>query len=193
MPQLRPSDLLTALGLALAAACGDSAGPGNPGALEFTATLDGVVWTADTATAIAFASPTDTTLSIAGVRRVSANEAHEVTLVLRSLGPVGHYPLGDSTSHAIAAFGVSQISGGMVTSSIVYWSGMQVPGSLSITTLSRTDSTVSGSFTFEAATKPDTAQHRRLSGHFRIRYSLVQVYPLGEPDAVPRGVTAHPK
>jgi hypothetical protein len=151
----------------------------------FAGTLDGASWIADTAVSIASGSSADTTLVISGVRRVSAQEEQQITLVLRGLGPPGQYQLADTAGQAVAAFTVSQTAGGTLVSTVVYWSEARNPGSLSITEVDRTDSVVTGRFAFEAAMAPESAPHRHVSGHFRIRFVFQSVYTQGAPRMPP--------
>jgi Family of unknown function (DUF6252) len=160
---------------ALSLACGDGGGP-NTTALIFDARLDNQPWPADTAVAFAFGAPTDTTLSVAGGRILSPTEEQEISLSLHGFTGTGQVALGDSTAPGIAAFSISQTSGGVVLSTQVYRSLAASPGYIHITSINRQDSIVAGTFAFEAALKPDTAPHRSLSGSFRLRLGFVPVY-----------------
>jgi Family of unknown function (DUF6252) len=161
--------------LALCLACGDSAGPAVS-TLAFDAQLDNQPWRADTAVAIAFGAPTDTTLAVAGSRLLSPTEAQEITLSLPDFRGPGRFALADSTGPGVAAFSISQISGGVVLATQVYHSQAASPGYVLVTSLNRQDSTVAGTFAFEAALIPDTATHRHVSGSFRLRLGFVPVF-----------------
>jgi hypothetical protein len=58
---------------------------------------------------------------------------------------------------------------------LLYTSGSAQPGLLSITAVNVTDSLMTGTFSFAAATTPDSTPHRAVSGQFRPRYQVVQV------------------
>ncbi len=165
------------LGLAFTLACGDDTGPGHH-ALSFTAQVDGLSWPSDTAIAIAFGAPTDTTLAVTAVRTVSAAEEQQISFSVHGFSGTGSDSLGDSTFAGIGAFAISQVSGGVITGTKIYRTIASAPGTLTITRVSRSDSTVSGSFAFETALTPDTAPHRQVAGSFTLRLGFVQVFPV---------------
>lgn len=167
---------LTLLSLALTLACGDDTGPSDR-APVFAARLDAQSWPSDTALAIAFGAPAETTLSVTAARTVSPAQEQEISLALHGFTGPGMAPLGDSTAAGIGSFAILQISGGVVTATTVYRSLASVPGTVTITRLNRADSTVSGTFAFEAALTPDTAPHRHIAGSFTLRLGFVQVFP----------------
>jgi len=57
-----------------------------------------------------------------------------------------------------------------------YWTQPQGSGTLTVTGLTQDDSLVTGRFSFEAATIPDSVPHRRVSGSFRLRYQFQPVF-----------------
>ncbi len=162
------------LGLFLLGACGDSGGPGAGGA-SFGATLDGLGWQPDTSLALIIGSATDTTLVIVAGRVVSPLEEQDVTLHLEGFRETGTSALGDTGTASSALFSRLLLSGGQVTGSQVYLTG-QPAGVRQVTGFDRTDSVITGSFSFEAATTPDTAVYRRLMGQFRLRWTFQQVF-----------------
>ena len=175
MSSIRGQILVLAVSASLA--CGDGGGPDNTD-LHFSGTVDNAPWVEDTAVAIAFGALTDTTLSLTAVRTVSSAEEQGITLSVHGFTGKGQVPLADTNSIAVAAFTVSQISGGVLVSSIVYRTHASPAGSLTITSIDRADSTVAGRFAFEAALTPDTAPHRHVSGTFRLRLGFVPVYTI---------------
>lgn len=174
-PMRLPTFRLALLGLAFTLACGDDTGPGHP-PLSFTAKLDGLAWPSDTAVAIAFGAATDTALSVAAVRSVSAAEEQQISFVLHGFSGTGSDSLGDSTFAGVGAFAISQVSGGVITATTIYRTIAAAPGTVTITRLNRADSTVSGSFAFETALSPDTAPHRQITGSFTIRLEFIPVF-----------------
>jgi hypothetical protein len=168
---------LTAIALFLAStSCGDDGGPDLHGPLTFAGTLDGVAWRPDTSIAIVSGSTCDTTTVISAVRQVTESEEEAVTLILQRFPAAGQATLADTSTAAFATFSVSQVSAGVITSTVTYWTRSLNPGWLTIAGATRTDSLVTGTFAFDAVTMPDTAPHRRLTGRFRVRYSFQPVY-----------------
>ena len=135
-----------------------------------------LTWRPDTALSIIYTSSCDTTSLIGATRRVSDHEQEGVTLFLQAFPAAGRLALADTSTVAFAAFTVSQVSGGFVTSTVSYWTRPGNPGLLTIAGATPTDSLVSGTFAFEAATIPDTLPHRHLSGQFRVKYTVQPVY-----------------
>jgi hypothetical protein len=156
--------------------CGDGGGPNLHGPTTFTVTLDGAGWLPDTAVTLVYGSTCDTTAFISAVREVSDQEVEEVILIVHGFSATGQLALSDTSTPASAAFSVSQISGGFPTSTVTYWSRPETPGELTIVGATRDDSLITGRFAFEAAAIPDSGVHRRLTGHFRVRYSFQPVY-----------------
>jgi hypothetical protein len=159
--------------VAVGAACSDSSGPDLNGPAFFTATLDGVSWAGDTTVAVL---TNGSHLSVTGVRSASPTEEQEITLTLEGFGK-GTFVLGDQTAAGVAALTVMQVDNHVVTGISHYLSSPQHPGELRITGISTSDSVVTGSFAFEAASQPDTASHHQVSGQFRVRYATQVVYP----------------
>ena len=153
----------------------DSGGPSTSGDFSFTATLDGAPWVADTGIALAFAAPTDTSLTISAARRVSPTEEQEITVFLMQYGRLGQSALGDAAAPGMGAFSITQISNDSATGFVSYLTDAREPGLVSITAINRADSTISGTFAFTASTHPDTIAHRRVTGYFRVRYSMQTV------------------
>jgi hypothetical protein len=161
----------------VASGWGDTLGASGEALPRFAATLDGIPWTADTAFAVVYASANDSTLTISGGRQAGPDQVQQVTLVLQGFSAAGRFQLADTSSSGIGAFSDARTTGGVLLSNVVYWSLSPSPGSLTLSAIDRTDSTLAGSFSFEAATNPDTTTHRRISGSFRVRYVLTPVYP----------------
>ncbi len=162
--------------LAVVAGSGcDSGGPGDTAGFDFAATVDGTQWVADTGIAQASASPTDTIITITAARRVSPTEEQEITLSLQSMGS-GQFPLGDIASPAVGAFAIFQVSGDSVTGVASYLTRSTTSGTLTISSLRRSDSLIAGSFAFESSLLPDTVPHRQVTGHFRVRYTMQTVF-----------------
>jgi len=157
-------------------ACGEAGGPDLHGPPFFSVTLDGARWLPDTALSIVYASPCDTIAFISAVREVSSQESEEVIVILRAFPTAGQLTLSDTSTTAAAAFTVSRMSGGFLTPTVSYWTGPATPGLLTVLGTTRDDSLISGRFAFEAATVPDSGVHRRLTGQFRVRYSVEPVY-----------------
>lgn len=154
----------------------DSGGPDGGSNFTLNATLDGKPWFADTMVAITFAAPADTSIIISAARRASPTEEQQITVAVQGFGRLGQYALID-TVPGIGAFSSVHINGNVVTGDPVTWrSDRGKPGILNITSISRSDSLVSGSFAFEASTHPDTTVHRHVSGTFRVRYSMQTVF-----------------
>jgi hypothetical protein len=172
---MRTTLLAGTIAAALLLGC-DSGSPDSGGNFTIRATLDGQPWLADTMVAIAYAAPTNTSIIISAARRASLTEEQQITVAVQGFGRLGQYALVD-TAPGIRAFSSVQVSGNVVTGDPVTWlSDRGTPGLLTITSISRGDSLVSGSFAFEASTHPDTAVHRHVSGTFRVRYSMQTVY-----------------
>jgi hypothetical protein len=114
---------------------------------------------------------------VTAVRSVSAAEEQQISFSLHGFSGSGQATLGDSTAVGIGSFAISQINGGMVVATTVYRTIAAIPGAVTISRLNRSDSTVSGSFAFEAALTPDTAPHRQLRGSFVLRLGFVEVFP----------------
>lgn len=173
MTALRFSTLVMVSGLCLA--CSDGSGPSQT-LLQLRAAVDNVPWAVDTAGAFAFGAPTDTTLAITAVRTVSAAEEQQISFSVHGFTGQGQFTLADPGSEGVGAFSVSRIAGGVVQSTTVYLTHASPAGTVTITHLDRTDSTVAGTFAFEAALTPDTAPHRHVTGSFRLRLAFVPVF-----------------
>jgi hypothetical protein len=163
--------LAGALGLA---ACTETSGP-EPLAPGFAGTLNGVPWTADTSVSAAFATTDDTTLFTSGVRQISADSGQEITLVLHRLS-AEQFALTDSVGEGYGELVYFHDHSALPGSQLVLRSLAGRPGSIRISEVNETDSTVAGTFAFEAAADPDTIPHQFLAGHFKVRYSLQTVY-----------------
>ena len=158
------------------AACGDSNGPSAHGSPFFSATVDGTVWNPDTALAFMWGSDSDTTLVIAAGRTVSISRGETIAIFVHHFGAPGQFALADTTSPAFGGFSVYDLSGPLFNPVFQYWTRSTGPGSLTVTGLTQDDSLVTGRFSFEATTIPDSVPHRRVSGQFRLRYRFQQVF-----------------
>lgn len=172
--KLRP-DLLLSLLLATAA-CGDSGGPDLSGSAYVTASLDGSAWTADTTFGIFFGLTPDSGSLVFGGARIVGDQEEDLTIAFRGVPGTGTFTLADTTAPAIGLFSVIYLNAGFPPPMDTWQSSPLFPGTLRITGWNPTDSIVAGTFAFEAATDPDTAAHRTLSGQFRVRYTFQQVF-----------------
>lgn len=159
-------------GLLALSRCGDSEGPAVAGPPFFTATLDGSAWVSDTALCIVLSTSTGTATLIAASRLVSAQEGQGISIVFTGSPVRGQFPLVDIFGLATAFFSVYRVNGGLP---LYYNSGSAQPGLPSITSVNSTDSIMTGTFTFEGATNPDSTPHHVLTGQFRIRDEVAQV------------------
>jgi hypothetical protein len=157
------------------AACGDTSGPSAHGSRFFSATIDGAMWSPDTALAFLFASDSDTVMVVGAGRTVSMSWGEAITIFVHHFGAPGQFALADTTSPAFGGYSVYDLSGPLFDPAFQYWSRSTGPGSLTGTGLTQNDSLVTGRFSFEAATIPDAVPHRRVSGQFRLRYLFQQV------------------
>lgn len=159
----------------LSLACGDGDGPGAGGPF-YSVRVNGQAWPSDTAIAMAFGATSDTTLSVAAGRIVSATQEQDITVSLHGFSGTGQAVLGDSTMQGIGSFAILQFAGGVFVAAKVYRSLASAPGSITVTRVDRADSTVSGHFAFEAALSPDTAPHQHISGSFTLRLAFTPVF-----------------
>jgi hypothetical protein len=174
---MRHSRLLAlTAGFLVVAACGDSNGPSANGAPYFSATVDLTGWSADTAIAWLYGSDSDTTLVIGAGRTASISQLETITLFVHHFGSPGQFALADTTSPAFGGFSVFDLSGPLFDPVFQYWTQPQGSGTLTVTGLTQDDSLVTGRFSFEAATIPDSVPHRRVSGSFRLRYQFQPVF-----------------
>jgi hypothetical protein len=127
---------------------------------------------------IAYASPTDTTLILSGVRQLLDGDEHSITIVLHGFGAEGRRALADSASPAFAAYAISEFDGVSLVPSVTYWTTAAAPGILTLRSLQRDDSLVAGTFAFEARA-PGVAS-RRIAGEFHVKYYVQPVYTLPE-------------
>lgn len=158
------------------AACGDSSGPSAHGSPFFSATVDGTVWSPDTALAFLFGSGSDTVLVIGAGRTVSISRTEAITIFVHHFGAPGQFALADTTSPAFGGYSLYDLSGPLFNPVFQYWTRSTGLGSLTVTGLTQDDSLVTGRFSFEAATIPDSVPHRRVSGQFRLRYQFQQAF-----------------
>jgi hypothetical protein len=177
MQHTQPLALCTLLTASIA--CGE-VGPHLQGPPMFRVTIDGAPWPIDTMGGILWASPCDTTLVVSATGGLTTPEERTVVLVLHAFPMVLRYPIADSSAPIFAMYSTAQLAGGLITSMVQYWS--VAPGQLVITGVSRADSVVTGRFSFEAATIPDTMVHPHLSGDFRVSYFSQEVSCLMPPN-----------
>jgi len=162
--------------LTVSTACGDSSGPSDHGLPFFSATVGLTSWRPDTAIAWLYGSDSDTMLVIGAGRSVSISQIETITLFVHHFGAPGRFALADTTSAAFGGFSVYDLSGPLFDPVFQYWTQSPGSGTLTVTGLTQNDSLVTGRFSFEAATIPDSVPHRRVSGQFRLRYQFQQVF-----------------
>ena len=166
------------------AACSD-AGPSTD-AEYFTATLDGASWPVDTAVSLVYATLCDTSSMVAAPRGRIAEQLELLSIYFRHYPAVGQYVLGDSSSGTFATFSTGPTTPGPRGARLYWFTGADSPGTLHINTVDQSDSVLTGTFAFNAATIPDTAPHHHLAGQFKVRFSLLQVFTVDCPAAAPR-------
>ncbi len=176
--RLARASLVIPLAVGVVIGCGDTSdpGPGTEGPPFFSAQLDGAAWIPDTMIALAAGSPNDTSLNVTAALSLGDSAEQEVTIAVGGFHGTGTYPLAGISTPGVGAFSHMQVDSGVITGTLVFLTDSLLTGSLSISGFDRTDSIVAGRFAFEAATSPDTAGHRRLSGRFRIRYHFQPVF-----------------
>ena len=158
------------------AACGDAHGPSAHRSPFFSATVDLTSWRPDTAIAWLYGSDSDTTLVIGAGRTISVSETESITRFVHHFGSPGQFTLADTSSPAFGAFTVSSLTGPLWQPILQFWTHAQGSGTATVTGLTEDDSLVTGRFSFEAATIPDSVPHRQVSGQFRLRYQFQQVF-----------------
>lgn len=177
--QLRSSRTLVLLAAVIAGlSCGDSGGPSTSGPSFFTVSVNGAPWYPDTSVGILFGvTPDSGTLDLVAARRIPGQD-QTITLAIRDFPRLGTRALSDITGTATGVVTIYYTADSTLPPpTTTYFSTPQLPGTLRLTALDQTDSTVVGSFAFTGITTPDTAPHLSLSGSFRLRYTFQQVYP----------------
>jgi hypothetical protein len=162
-------------GLLALSRCGDPEGPAVAGSPFFAATIDGTAWVPDTASCLVISTSIGTAAAITASRFVSAQEEQGITILFTGFPAPGQFPLVNISGPATAFFSVYRLNGIVRDRPLQYSSGSAQPGLLSITGVSNTDSLITGTFSFEGATIPDSTPHHVLTGRFRLRYEVVQV------------------
>jgi hypothetical protein len=148
--------------------CGHPEGPAVAASPFFNATVDGTSWVPDTASCLVLQA-TGTAVLITASRLVSAQEEQGTVIGFSGFPAPRQFALADILSPAFAYFKVTRAN---QPYPLLYVSGNAQPGLLSITAV--TDSMVAGTFTFEAATIPDSTAHRIVTGQFRLRYEVAR-------------------
>jgi len=159
------SATLATLGLFALAACFD-VGP-DAGSASIVVTLDGVTWPTDTATERSCVSPSDTVAEISAGLDKSGRERiliEGVSLSVRGFPAVGQYSLGSPLSGNFGTFYREDDS-----TWLPWYTRGESPGILTISEVDSQDSTITGTFSFEAVTIPDTTPHHHLVGTFHVR------------------------
>jgi hypothetical protein len=162
-------------GLLALTRCGNPESPAVPAIAAspfFNATIDGTSWVPDTAWGLVLAGSSGAAVIITASRLVSAQEGQDIFMGFPGFPAAGQFPLADLFSPAFAYFSVYRVNGVVRDRPLLYMSGSAQPGLLSITAI--TDSLMTGTFTFEGATIPDSTPHRVLTGQFRVRYQVAQ-------------------
>ncbi len=181
---MRPLYRWLSAALILAVAACSDAGPSTD-AEYFTATLDGASWPVDTAVSLVYATLCDTSSLVAAPRGLIAQQLELLSIYFRHYPAVGQYVLGDSSSGTFATFSTGPTTPGPRGPRVAWYSLGDSPGTLHISAVDRSDSVLTGTFAFDAATIPDTAPRHHLAGRFKVRFTLQPVYVVACP-AAPR-------
>lgn len=158
--------------VALSLACGDATGPA--GATYFRAKVDGVAWKPQ----ISLATCSDSGLSFTMQRTDTATGASEVLEVwVAGIHALGTYALGDT---ATGRYGLYVVFPSVTGPGVFYRTASGNPGSVTFTSLSRTDSLFAGTVTLPVATGSGVADQKLITASFRLEYS--PVYTVENPD-----------
>ena len=182
---MKPLSRWIAAALIVAVAACSDAGPSTD-AEYFTATLDGARWPVDTAVSLSYATLCDTSSLVAAPRGLIAERLELLSIYFRHYPAVGQYVLGDSSTGTFATFSTGPTTPGPRGARLYWFTGADSPGTLHINAVDRSDSVLTGTFAFDAATIPDTGVRHHLAGQFKVRFSLQQVYTVDCPAAARR-------
>jgi hypothetical protein len=153
-------------------ACGDPTGPA--GKTYFRARIDGALWSPQNS----LATCGDSTVTFIVQHTDSVSGASEVIVVsVDGIHTLGSYALGDS---ATGRTGLYAVFPAVTGPGIFYLTNSGDPGTVTFTSLSRSDSLIAGTLSMRVATVSGVADQRTISASFRLEFS--PVYTVDHPD-----------
>jgi hypothetical protein len=163
--------------LALGVGCADSGGPNLDGPSFFQTTFDGAAWAPDTVAGIFFYTQPDTGTLNLFATRVVGTVTENLALSVRLPLPSRTLVLADTGTVAVGSYSrIDLAAPSPPFRPPLFTSTATNPGTLRITAFRAADSVIAGSFSFVAATTPDTAGHHTTAGTFRVHYETQQVF-----------------